>query len=131
VSGFGDKCEIRVFYCRNLGEGTGAPAALSCLAREQGLVLEPVPCSGKLDPRYLLRAFEAGARAVCVLTCPNDQCKLIEGNVRAARRVTAVKELLSEAGLDPESLRLVRPDGAGDENLEAAVRSIASFVGNR
>ena len=48
----------------------------------------------------LLRAFEAGADAVVVMVCPQDTCHYLQGNVRTAKRVTRVKKLLDEIGLD-------------------------------
>jgi len=74
------------------------------------MALETVPCGGRIDPRYILKAFEGGALAVLVLACPKGHCKSMEGNLRALRRVNFVKDLLAEAGLDAGSVQ-VQPTG--------------------
>lgn len=64
-------------------------------------------CSAMLREIYLLKAFEAGADAVVVLTCPEGECHHIEGNLRARKRVERVKKLLDAIGLGSERLFLV------------------------
>lgn len=95
------KNSIYIYYCRN----AAVASALTGFERPE-VVLEAVPCSGRIDPRYLMKAFEGGARAVCILACPSGQCKSFEGNLRAVTRVQGVQELISEAGLKPESVRI-------------------------
>lgn len=65
-----------------------------------------IPCSGKLQPEHLLKAFEAGADGVCVLACPEDGCHYLEGSRRLRRRAEYVRTLLDELGLGGERLML-------------------------
>ena len=70
-----------------------------------------VPCSGKLQPEHLLKAFEAGADLVVVLTCRDGDCRYLEGRRRIERRVDYVRGLLDEIGLGGKRLLLLdRPD---------------------
>ncbi len=119
--------QTRIYFCRNAVLGNMAHPALDKL-RLAGVGLEPVPCSGRIDPRYILKAFESGASAVCVLTCPRGQCKLMEGNLRAARRVQVVRDFLAEAGVDPSTLQIFMADGSDEDALEAVVKTIAEFI---
>jgi coenzyme F420-reducing hydrogenase delta subunit len=66
-----------------------------------------VPCSGKLQPEHLLKAFEAGADAVLLLTCRDGDCRYLEGRRRTERRVGYVRGLLDEIGLGGERLLLM------------------------
>ena len=63
-------------------------------------------CSSMVKDVFLLRAFEAGADGVVVLVCPEGQCRYLEGNIRAKKRVERVKNLLDEIGLDGRRLSL-------------------------
>ena len=65
-----------------------------------------LPCSSMIKDVYLLRAYEAGADAVVVLTCPEGECKYIDGNVRAMKRVKRLQTMLDEIGLDGRRLAL-------------------------
>ena len=75
-------------------------------------------CSSMVKDIFLLRAFEAGADAVAVLVCPEGQCRYVEGNIRAKKRVKWVKNLLDDIGLDGRRLSIFNilaedKDGAG------------------
>jgi len=63
-----------------------------------------VPCSGRVDPTHVLKAFEKGADAVYVAGCELGDCHFLEGNMRAKKRIAWVKKLLLEAGVNPERL---------------------------
>jgi F420-non-reducing hydrogenase iron-sulfur subunit len=76
-----------------------------------------VPCTGRLQPEHLLKAFEAGARAVCVIACAGDNCHCLEGSRRAERRVDYVRELLDELGLGSERLMLFHLPGSAHEDM--------------
>jgi coenzyme F420-reducing hydrogenase delta subunit len=58
-----------------------------------------LPCSGKVDKLYLVKAFETGADGVAVVTCGMGECRYLEGNLRARNRVGAVDDLLGEIGM--------------------------------
>ena len=63
-------------------------------------------CSSMVKDIFLMRAFEAGADAVIVLVCPEGQCRYVEGNIRAKKRVAWVKKLLDEIGIDGRRLSI-------------------------
>jgi F420-non-reducing hydrogenase iron-sulfur subunit len=65
-----------------------------------------VPCSGRVDPLMVLRAFREGADAVLVSGCHPGDCHYIEGNYYARRKFIALKKLLDHAGIDPRRFRV-------------------------
>jgi F420-non-reducing hydrogenase iron-sulfur subunit len=65
-----------------------------------------LPCSSMTREVVLLRAFESGADAVLVIVCPEGSCRYLQGNLRTSKRVTRVKKLLDEIGLDGQRLNL-------------------------
>ena len=52
-----------------------------------------------MDVPYLIKAFETGADGVAIVTCPRNECRHFEGNLRAHKRAEAVESLLEEIGL--------------------------------
>jgi coenzyme F420-reducing hydrogenase delta subunit len=64
-----------------------------------------LPCAGKLDPDYVLKALSLGADGVLVLACPEENCKSQHGNTYARERVEEARHYLAETGLDPERIR--------------------------
>lgn len=69
---------------------------------------------------YLLRAFETGADAVVVLVCPERQCRHLEGNIRAKKRVERLKNLLDEIDFDSRRLSIFNL-ALGDEDAAAEI----------
>lgn len=70
------------------------------------VVFYPMPCGGRVEAIHLLRALEAGADRVIVLTCPSGQCRYREGNIRARKRLKHASLLLKEVGLEPQRLEM-------------------------
>jgi coenzyme F420-reducing hydrogenase delta subunit/ferredoxin len=65
-----------------------------------------VPCSGRVSPELVMRAFDQGADGVLVLGCHIGECHYETGNHRAAKRLPILHALLTFAGLEPQRLRL-------------------------
>jgi F420-non-reducing hydrogenase iron-sulfur subunit len=76
-----------------------------------------VPCTGRLQPENVLKAFESGARLVCAVACREDNCHYIEGSKRCARRVDYVRGILDEVGLGAERLMLFHLPGTAAEDM--------------
>jgi F420-non-reducing hydrogenase iron-sulfur subunit len=65
-----------------------------------------VMCSGRVEPTFILKAFEQGADGVLVLGCHPGDCHYIEGNYKTQRRIPLLKKLLAQMGIEDERLRL-------------------------
>jgi F420-non-reducing hydrogenase iron-sulfur subunit len=59
-----------------------------------------VRCSGSVDPVYILRALLSGADGVVVGGCPPGDCHYVSGNFKARRRMSVLKTVLEELGLE-------------------------------
>lgn len=65
-----------------------------------------VPCSGRVDPLFMAKAFEQGADGVFMAGCHPGDCHYNEGNYYAQRRYALMRELMSFMGIEPERFRL-------------------------
>ena len=66
-----------------------------------------IPCTGRLEVQFFLRALERGADGVLVAGCLEGGCHFMEGNLFAKKRVNYTRDMLAEMGLEPERLRMV------------------------
>jgi len=98
------KPKITLFHCINaFTEITDSPLS----SRDDfEIKFIKLPCSSMVKDVFLLRAFEAGADGVVVLVCPEGQCRYVEGNIRAKKRVAWVQNLLDDIGIDGRRLSL-------------------------
>lgn len=111
--------EILVFICHQcIPVGARVPHQW----KEDGVHVRAfeLPCSGKTDAQYLFHAIEGGARGFLVVTCPQGDCRLSQGNYRAEMRVRTVQRLLAEIGLEPERSALIHCGPQDD--LESLIR---------
>ncbi len=65
-----------------------------------------VPCSGRVDPLFVVKCFQQGADGVLIAGCHPGDCHYAEGNFYSRRRFALLHELLSFLGIAPERLRL-------------------------
>jgi F420-non-reducing hydrogenase iron-sulfur subunit len=65
-----------------------------------------VPCSGRVDPLFVLKCFQRGADGVLVSGCHPGDCHYTEGNYHARRRFALLREFLDYLGIAKERLRL-------------------------
>ena len=103
-----DRFEPRIvgFLC-NWCAYTGADlAGVSRMKSAPNLRIIRVMCTGRVDPSFILRAFQLGAEGVLIAGCHPGDCHYQEGNFKALRRVLLLKRILREFGVDERRLRL-------------------------
>jgi F420-non-reducing hydrogenase iron-sulfur subunit len=116
------KPKITVMYCINCF----AEKASYHVKMGDGLELKfiKLPCSSMVKDVFVLRAFEAGSDAVVIFVCPEGQCRYVEGNMRAGKRVAWLQNLLDEIGLDGRRLILknvsIKDETSAENTLQGA-----------
>ena len=60
-----------------------------------------VPCSGRVDPMFVLKTLQRGMDGVMVVGCRPGNCHYGEGNHFARRRLLLTKSLLEHLGVEP------------------------------
>jgi coenzyme F420-reducing hydrogenase delta subunit len=119
---------VHLFYCANSVAETELRDLQSRLGPD-GLRTLSLPCSGKATIPYLLKAFEKGADGVVLCTCPESQCKHLEGNLRASKRAEAVAGLLDEIGFGKGCVVVVTKEQGQSEKLIDAIQRLQTELG--
>ncbi len=65
-----------------------------------------VPCSTRVEPAFVVKAFQSGADGVLILGCHPGDCHYIEGNYKTMRRIPLLKKMLAQFGVEDERVRL-------------------------
>lgn len=65
-----------------------------------------VPCSGRVDPLFILKALRLGADGVLVSGCHPGDCHYQTGNYFARRRLAIAKRFLEYMGVEAERLQV-------------------------
>jgi coenzyme F420-reducing hydrogenase delta subunit len=87
-----------------------------------------VPCTGKVDVMYLLRAIQKGADGVYVVGCLEGTCHYKEGNFRARERVNYVRSLLDEIGLEADRVRMYNLSSGEGPTFAAYAREMTEHI---
>ncbi len=92
-----------------------------------GVIIKTIslPCSGKIDIPYLVKAFETGANGAVIVTCKHSECQHLEGNLRAQKRAEAVESLLEEIGMDKGHIAVIM---LKDDGVEGVKKELKNFV---
>ena len=61
-----------------------------------------VMCSGRVDPQFVMKAFQEGADAVAILGCHPGDCHYKEGNLRCLDRYKLLLKVLEQLGIGKE-----------------------------
>jgi F420-non-reducing hydrogenase iron-sulfur subunit len=101
------KLNFAIFFCQQLDPDQDVNRRP--LEKEMGSRIKffPLPCSGRIEALHLMRALEAGADKVFLVTCPVGACRYQEGNSRARKRLEFAQGLIEEIGFERERLELV------------------------
>jgi len=65
-----------------------------------------VPCSGRVNPLFVLKCLMNGADGVLISGCHIGDCHYSEGNFHARRRFAVLKRFLEYLGLDPRRFQM-------------------------
>lgn len=65
-----------------------------------GIKIIRLPCTGRIEPEFILKAFEKGADGVLILGCHPGECRYKEGNITAFKRFVLLKEVLKNLGIE-------------------------------
>lgn len=100
--------EITLFSCHYTSQQSCAEDGkmLQELGFPESINIVRVPCTGKIQVTTILKAFEEGADGVYVVGCPAEGCHNVKGSVRAAKRVSAVREALAELDVEGERVEM-------------------------
>jgi len=87
-----------------------------------------VPCSGRIDPSFVLKAFERGADGVIVGGCHPGDCHYVKGNLNARRRFLLLRHLLGFLGIAPERFQVTWCSAAEGGKWAGVVNDVCDVV---
>jgi coenzyme F420-reducing hydrogenase delta subunit len=97
-----DVRELRIvgFLCNWCSYGGADTAGVGRFSQPTDLRIIRVPCSGRIDPLFIVRSLLNGADGVLVSGCHPRDCHYAEGNFYARRRLEMLKRFLPITGID-------------------------------
>ena len=118
---------IVAYACENSGSLAAEFAKTLDSELQKDLQIVEVPCSGKIDIIYLLKALENGADGVMLCVCHKENCKYVWGNNRAEQRQERARQILNRIGLG-ERIDFVHVAANQGNQFNTAVQAMAEKI---
>ena len=117
-------------FCCNWCAYAGADfAGVSRLQYPAAVRIIRTMCSGRVHPKFILRAFAKGAGQVLVAGChPPGDCHYVAGNLRAQARIEKLRPRLAKKGIDPGRLRLEWISATEGRAFQKVIQEMAAKI---
>ena len=120
--------KIVAFLCNWCSYAGADLAGVSRIQYPPNVRIIRVPCSGRINPAFLLRALQNGADGVLVSGCHPGDCHYISGNLVARRKFALLKDLLQYVGLEPERVQFSWVSASEGGRFAAIVEKVVEQV---
>ena len=102
-----EKKPLIVAFCCNWCSYAGADlAGSSRLSYPADVKIIRVPCSCRVNPMFVLKAFQRGADGVIICGCHPGDCHYTSGNYFARRRMSLLFSMLDYLGIERDRTRV-------------------------
>ena len=120
----GWKPRIVAFLCNWCSYAGADLAGMSRLGYPASIRVVRLPCSGRVDPMFVVKCFQKGASMVLVSGCHPGDCHYVSGNYHARRKLPVFRELLSFLGIDPCRFRMAWVSAAEGGKWSSLVKQV-------
>ncbi len=118
-----------VAFCCNWCSYAGADlAGTNRLSYPADVKIIRVPCSCRVNPMFVLKAFGRGADGVIICGCHPGDCHYTSGNYYARRRMTVLFSLLDYFGIEKGRTRVEWVSAAEGQKFAETMNSFVETV---
>lgn len=120
---------VIVAFCCNWCSYAGADlSGTNRLNYPSNVKIIRVPCSCRVNPMFILRAFQKGADGVIICGCHPGDCHYTSGNYFTRRRITLLYSMLDFLGIERNRTRLEWVSAAEGAKFAAVMEQFVSDV---
>jgi len=87
-----------------------------------------VPCSGRVNPLFILKTLRAGMDGVLVSGCHPGDCHYTAGNYNARRKFAVLSRLLEYSGIDPRRVQFSWVSASEGDKFAKVVSEVVAGV---
>ncbi|HUT83806.1 MAG TPA: hydrogenase iron-sulfur subunit [Thermodesulfobacteriota bacterium] len=118
-----------VAFCCNWCTYAGADlAGISRIQYPPNVRIVRVPCTGRINPFYIVKALQEGADGVLVSGCHPGECHYLTGNLSAKRKFAMLKNFLSYIGIEPDRTVFTWISASEGERFARVVQGVTDAV---
>ncbi len=87
-----------------------------------------LPCTGRINPFYVMKALQEGADGVLVSGCHPGECHYLTGNYHARRKFAMLKRYLSYVGMEPDRTNFTWCSASEGERFAKVIKGVTEKV---
>ncbi len=87
-----------------------------------------VPCTGRINPFYIVKALQEGADGVLVSGCHPGECHYLTGNLSARRKFAMLKSFLAYIGVEADRTIFTWVSASEGERFAKVVGQVTDAV---
>jgi len=120
--------QIVAFCCEYCGYAAADLAGSMRLSYPANVKIVKIPCTGRVDIVFMMKAFENGADGVYLVGCLEGNCHFLTGNLKARKRMEYVKKLLDECGIGGERVAMYNMSSAQGQRFAEVAREMTEKI---
>ncbi len=120
--------KIVAFLCNWCSYAGADLAGVSRIQYSSNVRVIRVPCSGRINPLYIIKALENGIDGVLVSGCHPGDCHYISGNLVARRKFAMLKNFLEYLGIEPQRVQFSWVSAAEGPRFAQIVEKVTNEV---
>ena len=120
--------QIVAFLCNWCSYSGADLAGVSRIQSSPNIKIIRTMCSGRVDPSFIMRAFQLGADGVLVAGCHFGDCHYLEGNFKTMRRIEMLKLSMKHFYIDERRLRLEWISASEGKKFAATINDMTETI---
>jgi len=120
--------KIVCFACNWCSYPAADGAGINRMQYPANIRIVRVMCGGRINPSFVLKAFELGADGVLVTTCHFEDCHYLFGARRAKDNYDKLERVIRILGIEPERLALEWISAAESPKFAKVMREFTEGV---
>lgn len=120
--------KIVAFLCSWCSYAGADLAGVSRLQYPPNVRVIKVPCSGRINPVFILKALQEGWDGILVSGCHPGDCHYITGNYYARRRFAVLKRLLEFVGIEEGRVQFSWVSAGEGEKFSTVIKEVTEKV---
>lgn len=120
--------KIIAFLCNWCSYAGADLAGVSRIQYPSNIRVVRVPCSGRINPFYILKSLQQGWDGVLVSGCHPGDCHYLTGNYYARRKFAVLKKLLEYVGIEEGRVHFSWISAAEGEKFSSVVREVTESI---
>jgi len=103
-------------------------AGVSRLQYPPNIRVVRIPCSGRVDPLFIMKSLQSGFDGVLISGCHPGDCHYLSGNFHARRKFAIIKPLLEYMGIEPARIQFSWVSAGEGERFAEVVTKVTNDI---